>query len=166
MAADLEQRFRSKVTKTDDGHWGWTGAVSSKGVGVIKVDGKLRLAKHVAWYLAHGEWPAELELVCGNRDCLRPDHFREQRPVAKATAKPRRAVGSGNITIQTSGKVRIRLTGGLDPVTGKRRQISRTMPAWSSRGEIEEEAARLRTEVAEGHSSTSRTYRRVLCLLW
>jgi integrase len=167
MTTDLEQRFRSKITKDDGGHWGWSGATTSKGVGVMKVDGKLRLAKHVAWYLTHGEWPAELEPVCGNRDCLRPDHFRQQLPASKATAKPRRAAGSGNITLQTSGRMRIRVSTARDPVTGKRRQISKTMPAGSSRRKVEEEAARLRTEVAEGqHRSTSRTLGELLDRWW
>lgn len=51
-APDLKPRVELKVTK--DGHWGGSGATTSKAAG-----------QHLAWHLTHGGWSAEPPGVAG-----------------------------------------------------------------------------------------------------
>lgn len=77
----LETRFWSKVAKsTGDGCWLFTGAINSRGYGVInRGEGRGRnvLAHRLSWRLAHGNIPdGKLVLhTCDVRNCVRPDHL-------------------------------------------------------------------------------------------
>jgi hypothetical protein len=58
----------------------WTRAIQTRGYGVVWFDGKVRLAHRVAWFLAHGTWPAAdvvLDHICENKACVNAEHLRE-----------------------------------------------------------------------------------------
>lgn len=69
----LAERFWAKVRKTDS-CWIWTGAVS-QGYGRLGVDGKTKLATHVAYEMQVGPFPIGSSLLhdCDNPPCVRID---------------------------------------------------------------------------------------------
>mgnify|MGYP001579846905 FL=1 len=78
-----DERFWTKVNRdgpliVETPCWEWT-AQSVDGYGRIWVDGNMRMATHVAWYLETGEWPADLDLQalhrCDNPPCVRFSHL-------------------------------------------------------------------------------------------
>jgi hypothetical protein len=82
----VRERFeRHRMRAEGDACWGWRGATrKNTGVGVFAVadgPGGIMGADRVAWILAYGPllpWQ-QLEFLCGNRACLRPDHMRVAR---------------------------------------------------------------------------------------
>ena len=74
---DPERRFWIKVTKTPS-CWEWNAAKSYDGYGLFNLGGKSRKAHRVAYTFVHGGIPEgkELDHVCRNRACVRPDHLR------------------------------------------------------------------------------------------
>ena len=70
--------FWRKVKKTP-GCWIWIGArIKSNGYGLFNWTDRKRVAHHVSWFLAHGEWPAdglESDHLCRVRHCVRPSHM-------------------------------------------------------------------------------------------
>ena len=74
----VEERFWTKVQKTDT-CWMWAGSDTGwSGYGSFWLDGKLQLAHRVSHELHHGPIPSGMEVdhVCHNRLCVRPDHLR------------------------------------------------------------------------------------------
>lgn len=71
-----EERFRAKVI-TRDGHDIWTGATDHRGVGMVRINGKLRTAQRAAWEFAHGPLPqgARVNSCATQRACVRLDHL-------------------------------------------------------------------------------------------
>jgi hypothetical protein len=70
------QRFWSKVDKT--GHcWVWRGSAVN-GYGIFRLDSRNWVAHRVAYMWANGLIPdrAEVDHMCFNRSCVRPDHLR------------------------------------------------------------------------------------------
>jgi HNH endonuclease len=69
--------FWAKVDRApDDGCWEWTGSRDVTGYGIVRLDGRLHKAHRVAWMLANGQQPGlRLRHVCGNVNCVRPDHL-------------------------------------------------------------------------------------------
>ena len=67
----LEERFWAKVDKTQDGCWVWTAHIDPRGYG--RFGGKL--AHRVAYALAHGSAPRELDHTCRIRSCVNPAHL-------------------------------------------------------------------------------------------
>lgn len=57
---------------------------TSKGYGVVRVDGRLRQAHQVVWEYVHGPVPGgqELDHLCGVRGCSSPNHL---EPVSHRT---------------------------------------------------------------------------------
>ena len=69
-----------KFQVTEDGCHLWLRARNSRGYGAVWFDGKVRLAHRVAWFLAHGRWPADglvIDHICEVKACVNPDHLRE-----------------------------------------------------------------------------------------
>lgn len=78
----------------------WTGSVSKKGYGWFWFDGKNRRANMVAFFFAHGHWPAPMCLHrCDNPPCCNDAHLREGTAVGNANdraSRNRQAKGSRN----------------------------------------------------------------------
>lgn len=78
----LTNRFWSKVVvRGPDDCWLWQGAKTiydKRGYGHISVDGKLKVAHHVAWYLEYGVWPEDKLLHrCDTPLCVNTAHLFE-----------------------------------------------------------------------------------------
>jgi hypothetical protein len=77
----VEERFWSKVDKTELGCWDWTGAKSNKknGYGVFQLSDHLTTAHKVAWILEGNEELGDslMDNLCGNRSCVRPEHWKK-----------------------------------------------------------------------------------------
>ena len=79
MAAQLvkSSRWKGRVS-LGGGCWEWTAGKSTHGYGVIGPKGGQLYAHRVAWVAAHGrDVPHGLEIdhLCRNRACVRPDHL-------------------------------------------------------------------------------------------
>lgn len=72
----MAERLWSKVEKTD-GCWNWIGSLMPNGYGNISIAGYY-LPHRLSWALAHGDPPKGLDIdhLCRNRRCVRPDHLR------------------------------------------------------------------------------------------
>lgn len=91
----VQDRFWSKVNRTD-GCWSWT-AGTYQGYGRFRigsVGSRNMLAHRVAWEWARGPVPAGMELdhLCRNRACVRPEHL---EPVAPDVNKRRQVPNNG-----------------------------------------------------------------------
>lgn len=75
-APTTEATFWPKVEKTAT-CWLWRGSVDTLGYGMVKVNGRSRVAHRVAWEFSRGPIPAGLTLdhLCRVRHCVRPDHL-------------------------------------------------------------------------------------------
>lgn len=143
----LEERFWAKVAR-GPGCWEWQAARDSDGYGAIKVGGRRERAHRASWFIEKGAWPTgELVHACGNRGCVCPDHLQEEAREAGARRRPG-PWGSGHVQKRGKGW-RIFVTAGRDPVTGRVRQISRTVHVATER-EARAEVARLLFEVSQG----------------
>jgi hypothetical protein len=72
----VKELFWSKVNIDPDGCWGWSGAKSPRGYGVMTINNKKKIATHVSWWLETGDWPTAWMLhKCDNPPCIRPDHL-------------------------------------------------------------------------------------------
>ena len=73
----LSERFQEKW-ESDGECWRWTGSTHTDDYGTISVDGEVKLAHRVSYYLDNGEWPTEMVLhTCDNPWCVNPDHLHE-----------------------------------------------------------------------------------------
>jgi len=69
--------FWRRVEKTDS-CWNYTGPQDGAGYGRASIHEKRHLAHRVSWFLAYGVWPKRnLDHICRNTHCVRPDHLRE-----------------------------------------------------------------------------------------
>lgn len=77
-------KFWSRLDKTPEGHWLWTGATGgSLGYGCLKLPlvlgfgRKNELAHRLAFYLARGFWPENARHTCDIPLCCNPEHLLE-----------------------------------------------------------------------------------------
>lgn len=75
------QRFQFYAKKSD-GCWEWQGTVQPDGYGVMKWNGKKRMAHRISYELYGREVPDGMQLdhKCHNRKCVNPEHLREVTP--------------------------------------------------------------------------------------
>lgn len=75
MKLTPEQRFWSKVRKTR-GCWLWIGSQNEDGYGTFRLNGKIRKAHRVVWFLTTGHWPSHNALhTCDTPACVRFKHL-------------------------------------------------------------------------------------------
>lgn len=76
-----EERFWAKVNKTDN-CWEWTAYRSPKGYGQLGFVGRVMAAHRYSYELHVGPIPEGIQVdhVCFNRACVRPDHLRLTTP--------------------------------------------------------------------------------------
>lgn len=71
----LLRRFWAKVLKSKH-CWNWTGCISHRGIGIIKIGGRCAQAPQVMWRITTGQL-SETPILhkCGNRRCVNPLHL-------------------------------------------------------------------------------------------
>jgi hypothetical protein len=72
------ETLRAKIKKNlETGCFEWTGAISSRGYGSIRVAGKTVTTHRLAYALSYGEIPSGLYVLhkCDNPKCCRPEHL-------------------------------------------------------------------------------------------
>lgn len=72
------RRFWSKVASGEPGEcWPYLGYLNKHGYGQFSINGRIRRAHIIAYFLATGVWPAPLCVLhrCDNRRCMNPDHL-------------------------------------------------------------------------------------------
>lgn len=78
MKKSLQERFWSKVTKTED-CWKWNGAKHPFGYGMLQKQNSYEktTASRISWEIHNGEIPDGLFVLhkCDNPECTNPDHL-------------------------------------------------------------------------------------------
>lgn len=146
-------RFESKVDRSGEHHL-WTGAVSQRGIGQVRIEGKLLTATRVAWVLANGEPPNGAKvLACpGEPKCVNVHHLRldvDRNAISIADSSHRVTRGSGRVTETGRNTWKIGVSVGLDE-TGQRRRVFRTVHG--TRTDAVKALAVFSVEVADGSS--------------
>lgn len=133
-----EERFRAKVVRRG-GHEVWTGAVDARGVGLVRIDGKLRTAQRAAWEFAHGPLPpdARVNSCPAERACVRIEHLSLAGARAGRSPTPvrvRRAKGTGSLREVRPGTWKLTFTEGT---TADGRQARRSTTIHGRRRDAE-----------------------------
>ncbi len=73
----LAERYWNKVDRREEGCWGWHGLKDRHGYGQIRVNDKLVVASRIAWELAKGPIPDNVNVLhkCDNPGCTRIEHL-------------------------------------------------------------------------------------------
>lgn len=76
--SDTEVRFWSRLERTDNGCWNWTGTVARTGYGFFSIGRNSYLVHRLAYEFAVGPIPAGMMVdhTCRNRRCVNPAHLR------------------------------------------------------------------------------------------
>lgn len=93
---DQEARFWGKVTKSaGEGCWEWRAAMTSNGYGSFHNPGGSAVAHRYAWERQNGPVPEGMELdhLCRNRSCVRPDHLEPVSHQENMRRAPRHVFG-------------------------------------------------------------------------
>ena len=138
-------------------HHEWTGARSERGIGQIRIDGKLLTAPRVAWTRAFGEPPPGAKVLACPQEpaCVRADHLRLDVGDAKATSsKVRARPGAGSMSEVGDGSWKLVVSAGHDD-TGARRRVVRTVHG--SQQTATKALAAVVTEIGDGSRLPRRT---------
>lgn len=73
----FQDRFWAKIQRTET-CWDWTGAINSRGYGVIKKNDNILLAHRYSYQEHKGKIPTGISIdhVCHNKRCVNPSHLR------------------------------------------------------------------------------------------
>jgi hypothetical protein len=136
-----EERFRAKVVRRG-GHEVWTGSTDHRGVGMVRIDGKLRTVQRAAWEFAHGPLPqgARVNTCAGERACVRIEHLSVAGTPGDGRRAARRASGSGSIRQVRPGVYEITVS---DQTSPDGRPHRRWATVHGDRNAAEQELARL-----------------------
>ena len=99
MASSLKERFDAKVDRSGVHHI-WRGATKADGSGLCKLNGRVVMARRVAWELANGEVPAGARVLpCAEEPaCVRTEHLAVRLPSDREPNAPaRRYQGTGSL---------------------------------------------------------------------
>lgn len=128
----------------------WTGSTDRRGLGQLRVDGRLTTARRAAWVAAFGEPGdgAKVVVACGAASCIRPEHLRlDGEPIAPPPVR-RRGAGGGTLRERSARSWELAVSRGVDG-RGQPQRVTRTFHG--SRPEAERALALLVAEVeAEG----------------
>ena len=71
------EQLEARIQK-GDGCWEWQGAISKRGYGAVRWEGKTRPVHRIVWELEIGPIPEGMVIdhLCRNRRCCRLDHLR------------------------------------------------------------------------------------------
>lgn len=122
------ERFWAKVDRGND-HDLWTGARDQRGVGMVRINGKLRTVQRAAWELANGPLPdgARVQTCAAERACVRLEHLTVEgttTPQAVDTPRRRRRRGSGSIRQLHPGVWKLTVPDDTAPSSGRRRYLT------------------------------------------
>lgn len=95
MMGEIQDRFWAKVDKSGE-CWLWTAARFTQGYGCVSIWRKVKKAHRVAWEWENGPVPDGLQLdhLCFNKLCVRPDHLEPVTPAINARRATYRYVGA------------------------------------------------------------------------
>ena len=107
-------RFLSKVERRDpDVCWPWL-ASTANGYGLFYLDGKLRIATHVALLVERGVWPGKSHVChrCDNPICVNPGHLFLGSARDNHRDKASKGRAAKKLTARDVADIRARLAGG------------------------------------------------------
>lgn len=91
LKSTWQERVESYIgADPETGCWPWLGTIASDGYGHVRVEGVIRPAHVVVWLLRIGPIPDGLQLdhLCRNRACVRPDHLEPVTPRTNTLRSP------------------------------------------------------------------------------
>jgi hypothetical protein len=138
-----EERFQAK-TERRRGHDVWTGSRDARGVGMVRIDGKLKTVQRAAWEFAYGPLGAGVRVntCAAERACVTVAHLSLSPAPAKRATRRRR--GTGSLREVRPGTWEITVTDGTS--AGRRRR--RAVTVHGTRRDAEAELDRVRTLLA------------------
>ena len=119
--------FEAKL-ETHGDHLVWTGSRDHRGVGMVRINGKLRTVQRAAWEFAHGPLAVGLRVQCcaDERACVRVDHLSISAAAANTPPSRRRPKGSGSIREISAGVWKVTVSDGA-AASGRQRRRTATV---------------------------------------
>lgn len=119
-----EERFHAKV-QLHNGHAVWTGARDARGVGMVRIDGKLRTVQRAAWEFEHGPLSREVRVnsCAAERACVHVEHLSLSRARTRPPANKRRPRGAGSIREVRPGVWEVAVSDGKTPTGRPKRRF-------------------------------------------
>jgi hypothetical protein len=77
LTSAAEERFWSKVERSDDGCWLWKAHFYNDGYGQFSFRDRPLRAHRVSWVIVNGDLPLDVQVLhrCDTPACVRPDHL-------------------------------------------------------------------------------------------